>query len=93
MYDLVCFTEDYGADPTFAKDLIESYFGYYDDDLEKRKLLWTIFQMLQWYNVALFKDNNNMSEKLGVNFQEVCDYFLETAQQKLEQLRRIENES
>lgn len=93
MYDLVCFTEDFGADSSFAKELITSYFGYYDLELEKRKLLWTIFQMLQWYNVALFKDNNNMSEKLGVNFLEVCDYFLETAQQKLEQLRRIENES
>lgn len=93
MYDLVCFTEDFGADPSFSEELITAYFGRYDDDLLKRKLLWTIFQCLQWYNVALFKDNTGMSERLNVNFLEVCDYFIETSKSNFELLRRIENES
>jgi len=93
MYDLVCFTEDFGADPSFSEELITTYFGRYDNDLLKRKLLWTIFQCLQWYNVALFKDNTGMSEKLKVNFLEVCDYFIETSKSNFELLRRMENES
>lgn len=93
MYDIVCFCEDFGADSSFAKELICDYFGSYTKDLEKRQLLWTVFQSLQWYNVALFKDNEGMSEKLNINFLEVCDYFLETSKEKLNELRRIENES
>ncbi len=92
MYDLVCFTEDFGADSNFSDKLIKNYFGYIDNDLIKRKLLWTVFQSLQWYNVALYKDNEGMSEKLHIDFLEVCDYFLSTSEAKLKELRRIENE-
>lgn len=93
IYDLVCFGEDYGADDELTDKLIEKYFGYIDFDLIKRKLLWTIFQCLQWYNVALYKDEIGLGEELDIDFKEVCDYFISKSHEKFEELEKLENEN
>ena len=93
VYDLVCFSEDYGADnENISDDLLRSYFGEINFDLKKRKILWTIFQSLQWYNVALFKENTGMSAKLDVDFNKVCEFFIDKSKIKFKELRRLENE-
>ena len=76
IYDIACYGNiDF-------KDALNLLYEYVDDvtsDHLKRLYLWRTFQCLQWYNVALFKHINGLSETLKIPFDAVSKKYLNLA--------------
>jgi thiamine kinase-like enzyme len=75
LYDIACFGDENWVD---AEVLLPVYLGRKPTDDELTRLyFWGLFQSLQWFNVAVFKEQSGMSEKLQVDFAAVADFFIE----------------
>jgi len=76
MYDIACFGNIEFND---ALNLLYAYYDEVTNDHLKRLYLWRTFQCLQWYNVALFKHLNGLSESLNIPFDQVANKYLNLA--------------
>ena len=76
MYDIACFGN---VDFKDALNLLKCYYEDVTNDHYKRLYLWRTFQCLQWYNVALFKHLNGLSEELKIPFDAVASKYLNLA--------------
>ncbi len=75
LYDIACFGDENWED---AEMLLPVYLDREPTDDEWIRLYyWGLFQSLQWYNVAIFKEQNGMSEKLQIDFGDIADFFIE----------------
>lgn len=72
-YDIASFEED-------AYLVYESYFDKKIDTVAKNHInFYKMYQSLQWYLVAFYKESIGFSEKTSYNFKDLADYFLNTA--------------
>lgn len=60
----------------FALNLLYSYESEVDLNKLRRLYGWRIFQCLQWYNVALYKYNIGLSEKLNIDFLNISSKYI-----------------
>lgn len=78
IYDIACYGNN---DFNDAIELLKVYEGdNISDDKFLRLYLWKTFQSLQWYNVAMFKELNGLSETLKIDFSAVAEFFLNMAE-------------
>lgn len=78
IYDIACYGNN---DFNDAIELLKVYENNnVSDDKYLRLYLWKTFQSLQWYNVAMFKELNGLSETLKINFKDVAEFFLNMAE-------------
>lgn len=75
-YDIACFAD---GDINASFKLLETYMNNPSQSDYKRVCLWRMFQTLQWYNVAIYKELIGLSEELHINFLEVAKNYLITA--------------
>jgi len=87
LYDIACFGN---IDFLHALSFLPVYLGREPkkDEL-KRVYLWRIFQCLQWYNVALYKDGIGLSEELKIDFNFVAKQYLIKIEGLFEGLEKI----
>lgn len=82
LYDIACFADD-NIDQ--AMELLNVYLGREADNSEIAKVyLWRMFQTLQWFNVAMYKELIGLSKELLVNFEEIANNYLIEASQLYE---------
>ncbi len=78
-YDIACFGN---MDFSDAKALLDVYLGRKPTKEEMKKLIfYRMFQTLQWHQVATFKHEIGLSEKLHIPFDVVALKYLEKATQ------------
>lgn len=78
-YDIACFGN---IDFEDAKALLDVYLGHKATKEELKKLIvFRMFQTLQWHQVAMFKHEIGLSEKLHIPFDVVAIKYLEKATQ------------
>lgn len=88
IYDIACFGNIHFES---AKKLLEYYYqNELDDNKIKRLYLWRIFQCFQWYNVAVFKELNGLSEKLKIDFNLVANKYLQTIENLLKEFQELQ---
>ncbi len=63
-----------------AENLMNYYFDEPTNDHYIRLYSWRMFQCLQWYNVASYKDEIGLSQDLNVDFASVCANYLNLAE-------------
>ncbi len=84
IYDIACFGN---ADFNMAKKLL----SVYEDDVNDEKLIrlygWRMFQCLQWFNVASFKEDIGLSKDLGVDFKMVSKKYISLANEFLNNIK------
>ncbi|MDD3382885.1 MAG: RdgB/HAM1 family non-canonical purine NTP pyrophosphatase [Bacilli bacterium] len=78
VYDIACYAN---------RNLDEGYKLlqiYYKKDIDNDKILrfylWRLFQNLQWYNVAVFKELKGLSKELKIDFMTVSKNYLKKAE-------------
>ncbi len=86
IYDIACFGN---ADFNMAKKLLVAYEDEVTDDKLIRLYGWRMFQCLQWFNVASFKEDIGLSKDLGVDFKMVSQKYISLAQEFLEELKKF----
>lgn len=81
LYDIACFGNE---NFSHALKLLDVYLGHKagSDEIKHLALL-RMFQCLQWYNVACYKDKTGLSEELEVDFNKVSEYFIKLAEELL----------
>jgi len=85
IYDIAAFGNN---DVKEGRMLLDSYFnGSPSDDEINRYYLWRVFISLQWYLMALIKDNNGEGKVHNFNFKIVAEHFLNNAKEAYEGLR------
>ena len=80
-YDIACFGNN---DINDAYKLLTIYLKNIENEniKDKAKLrvsLWSIFQALQWYNVAMIKEYTGFSMRLNFDFKSLADWYLNKA--------------
>ena len=79
IYDIAAFGNNSVSE---GRRLLDSYFDYSPTaDEVKRYYLWRIFISLQWFLMALIKDNNGEGKIHGIDFLGVANFFLENAKE------------
>lgn len=73
IYDIASFGN---TDFTMAVALLENYIENTTDNDYIRLYAWRMFQCLQWFNVASFKEEIGLSKSLGIDFAKVADHYL-----------------
>lgn len=73
IYDIASFGED---NFEMALKLLDKYYEKPTLNHKQRLYIWSIYQSLLWYNVAMFKHYIKLGDKLNVNFLQVADDFL-----------------
>ncbi len=81
IYDVACFADGNIDD---AVRLLSYYKKDYTSDDLKRLYLWRMFQTLQWFNVAMYKELIGLSQELLVDFYAVANNYLLAAESLLE---------
>ena len=77
IYDIASFgNKDFNQ----ALGLLEHYFDNPTNDHYLRLYAWRMFQCLQWYNVATFKQEVGLSKKLDVDFEKIAQMYITLAQ-------------
>lgn len=84
IYDIACFA-NIRYEEGFK--LLQVYYGNPNDDEIRRFNLWRCFQCLQWYNVAMFKEQKGLSRTLHIDFMKVAEHYLELAEWLLEKVQ------
>ncbi len=85
IYDIASFGN---RDFTMAEDLIKVYIDNPTNEHYIRLYSWRLFQCLQWYNVASYKDEVGLSKDLNIDFEAVCTHYLNLAKQMLENINK-----
>lgn len=85
IYDISCFGNN---DFKHAENLLKAYYQAPINDHYIRLYGWRAFQCLQWFNVASFKAEIGLSEKLNIDFKQISFYYIEQAQQHLNTLNK-----
>lgn len=86
-YDISCFGNN---DFKYALLLLELYLNRKPNNEDLKRLLENrIYQCLQWYNVALYKDKINLSKDLNLNFLEISKYYLNLCKHFLEEYNKL----
>ena len=81
-YDIACYGNA-GFDK--ALSLLETYLGHKPTNEELKRLHFhRIFQCLQWYNVAMFKEMIGLSKDLNMDFTQVAQMFFGFAKDLIE---------
>lgn len=82
-YDFACFEDN-------AYFVLEKYFNR---KIKKEEIFdikfYQIYQSLQWYNVALYKDKIGFSKTFNYNFLELASYFINNAYRLYKILREV----
>lgn len=76
IYDIACFGNANFKD---ALALLKVYFEDCDKEKYQRLYSWRMFQCLQWYNVASYKDQIGLSEKLEIDFNYISKIYIDKA--------------
>ncbi len=83
LYDIACFADN---DINSSYKLLNAYLGRAASNDEIRKVcLWRMFQTLQWFNVAMYKELIGLSQELLVNFQEIANNYLKASAELFEE--------
>lgn len=77
IYDIASFGN---RDFSMAEDLLKVYVDTPTNDHYLRLYAWRLFQCLQWYNVASYKDEIGLSKELNIDFNSVCTHYLNLAE-------------
>ncbi len=88
IYDIASFGN---KDFTMAERLIEVYIDQPSNDDYIRLYAWRMFQCLQWYNVASYKDEIGLSKDLNIDFACVCAHYLNLASTMFENINKHQN--
>lgn len=88
-YDIACFADN---DINAAIKLLEVYKTNPTKDDYKRVYLWRMFQTLQWFNVATYKELIGLSEELHVDFLQIANNYLKTAAELIEKAREFDED-
>lgn len=83
VYDIACFGNN---DFEMAKKLLETYEEKPGKEMYVRLYGWRMFQCLQWFNVASFKEEIGLSKDLGVDFKKVSENYLILARKFLKEI-------
>ncbi len=86
IYDIACFGNN---DFNMAQKLLSVYEKEITDSLLIRLYGWRMFQCLQWFNVASFKEDIGLSKDLGVDFKAVSKKYISLADEFLNQLKKF----
>lgn len=85
-YDIACFGN---VDFNDAIVLLECYLNEKpNDDQLNRLIVNRMFQCMQWYNVALYKDEIGLSADLNINFKEVSIKYLKLAKTFIDMIEK-----
>lgn len=76
IYDIACFGN---VDLANAIDLLATYEFDDREDPLIRLYGWRLFQCLQWYNVASYKHDIGLGEKLGLDFNAISNKYITLA--------------
>jgi thiamine kinase-like enzyme len=76
IYDIACFG-NVVIDEAIA--LLQKYYANPSTNEYQRLYAWRMFQCLQWYNVATYKEEIGLSEELAIDFAAVAQAYLEKA--------------
>ncbi len=76
IYDIACFGN---KDISWAIKLLKVYEGEVSNDKLVRLYGWRVFQCLQWYNVALYKEEIGLSKELSIDFLKVSKNYINLA--------------
>lgn len=83
LYDIACFGN---KNFIFALKLLETYHNDVSTEHYIRLYSWRIFQCLQWFNVASYKEKINLSAELNIDFAKVSQNYLNLASQLYDDL-------
>ncbi|MFV0246514.1 MAG: phosphotransferase [Mycoplasmatales bacterium] len=86
IYDIACFGN---KDFNNAKDLITYYFNEVGYNEMLRLYAWRMFQCLQWFNVASFKEEIGLSKDLGIDFKAVASNYINLARGFKEDIEKL----
>ncbi len=86
IYDIACFGN---INFKSAISLLNTYF--HNPSLEQLSRLygWRMFQCLQWFNVASFKDQIGLSISLGKDFKAIAAHYLNLSKQMLGEITKL----
>lgn len=87
IYDIAAYGNNNFND---AEELLTKYEPIVDNIHYIRLYGWRIFQALQWFNVASIKHENNLSEKLNIDFSVISENYLLEAEKLLEKIKIYE---
>lgn len=76
IYDIACFGN---VSIDEAITLLQKYYANPSINEYQRLYAWRMFQCLQWYNVAAYKEEIGLSEDLSIDFKAVAESYLEKA--------------
>lgn len=74
IYDIACFGNEEFSE---AEKLMEAYYKNPTEEQIKRLYGWRLYQCLQWYNVASYKEKIGLSADLEIDFGKVAKSYLE----------------
>lgn len=86
IYDIASFGNN---DFDYAIKLLNEYEGSITNDKLIRLYGWRIFQCLQWYNVAKYKNSIGLSEKFNLDFNKISEKYLLLATNFLSDYEKI----
>ncbi len=84
-YDIACFAD---GDFDRAIKLLNCYEKNVTEEHIKRVYMWRIFQMLQWSNVAAYKDLIGLSQDLEIDFEYVSKSYIKQAAHLISELEK-----
>lgn len=74
IYDIACFGNEEFLE---AEKLMSTYYRNPTEEQIKRLYSWRLYQCLQWYNVASYKDEIGLSADLEIDFKKATKAYLE----------------
>ncbi len=86
IYDIACFGN---VDFEMAEKLLNNYEDEVDDKKIIRLYAWRMFQCLQWFNVASYKEQIGLSKDLDVDFKKVSENYIILANKFLQDINSI----
>ncbi|MFV0288937.1 MAG: choline/ethanolamine kinase family protein [Mycoplasmatales bacterium] len=86
IYDIACFGN---SNFQMAKNLLQVYEVELTTDKMIRLFAWRMFQCLQWFNVASYKEEIGLSKDLGIDFQLVSKKYLSLAEEFLQEVNQL----
>ncbi len=85
IYDIASFGN---TDFTMAENLLTTYLSNPSDNDYIRLYGWRLFQCLQWYNVASYKEEIGLSKDLNIDFAAVSKNYLNLAKIMLSNINK-----
>ncbi len=86
IYDIACFSN---MKMENGLTLLKYYFKDFNNEYLLRFYLWRLYQDLQWYNVAMYKELNGLSKSLKIDFMKVANNYLSEAEAMLAKVNSL----